>query len=111
MPEPELLLGNQIANGHKWTRRQDAVLNKEKLSAVAVAAGGKACQNPFALIRVHSRFSSARICRSKRSNQGVCPMKRALSFFMLLVIPCVLALPLQAQVLTFTREQLIKFTE
>ena len=38
-------------------------------------------------------------------------MKRALSFFMLLVIPCVLALPLQAQVLTFTREQLIKFTE
>ena len=38
-------------------------------------------------------------------------MKRALSFFMLLAIPCVLALPLQAQVLTFTREQLIKFTE
>ncbi len=38
-------------------------------------------------------------------------MKRALSFFMLLVIACVLALPLQAQVLTFTREQLIKFTE
>jgi regulator of RNase E activity RraA len=38
-------------------------------------------------------------------------MKRALSFFMLLVVSCVLALPLQAQVLTFTREQLIKFTE
>jgi len=38
-------------------------------------------------------------------------MKRALSFFVVVAVTCVLALPSQAQVLTFTREQLIKFTE